>query len=107
MDSRFLPNSLPQSGFLIITQVLREGGGPIPLGRSRWLAGVASGEFPPPLRFAGRNVWKVEDILDLIGRIGREAPPARGHPELAARTAIARAARRRRRDAPSDASAAG
>src|SRR5215207_9152105 len=34
------PTPLPSSGYVVMAQILREGGGPIPLGRSRWLAGV-------------------------------------------------------------------
>ncbi len=41
--------------------------GPIPVSRSKWWAGVASGQFPKPLKISSRVTgWRVEDIRALI-----------------------------------------
>jgi prophage regulatory protein len=44
----------------------------IPIGRSQWLAGVASGRFPKPVKgVLGARVtaWRVEDIRALIASV--------------------------------------
>lgn len=39
----------------------------IPVSRSAWFAGVASGRFPQPIRFGKRiSCWHESDILDLM-----------------------------------------
>ena len=41
--------------------------GPIPVGRSTWLAGVKSGRFPPPYKLGCRiTVWSSDDIDRLL-----------------------------------------
>jgi len=67
--------TLPETGFLRITQIL---GNPknntppiIPVSKSTWWAGVAAGRFPQPLKLSpGVTVWRAEDIRALI-----EQPP--------------------------------
>ena len=69
--------SLPETGFLRLRQII---GDPkadppvpplIPVSRSTWWAGVASGRFPQPLKLSpGVTVWRAEDIRALI-----EQPP--------------------------------
>ena len=67
--------TLPESGFLRLSQIV---GNPktnippiIPVSKSTWWAGVASGRFPQPLKLSpGVTVWRAEDIRALI-----EQPP--------------------------------
>ena len=69
--------SLLETGFLRLRQII---GNPkadppvpplIPVSRSTWWAGVASGRFPQPLKLSpGVTVWRAEDIRALI-----EQPP--------------------------------
>ena len=67
--------ALPESGFLRLSQIV---GNPktnippiIPVSKSTWWAGVASGRFPQPLKLSpGVTVWRAEDIRALI-----EQPP--------------------------------
>jgi prophage regulatory protein len=67
-------HQLPETGFLRINQII---GNPkakppipaiIPVSRSTWWAGVASGQYPQPVRTLGRRItaWRVEDIRTLI-----------------------------------------
>lgn len=66
-------NQLPETGFLRINQII---GNPkveppippiIPVKKSCWWAGVASGRFPKPVKLSARvTVWRVEDIRALI-----------------------------------------
>ena len=63
--------TLPETGFLRITQIL---GNPknntppiIPVSKSTWWAGVASGKFPKPVKLGpATTAWRVEDIQALI-----------------------------------------
>lgn len=61
-------NQLPETGFLRLPQII---GDPkaeppippiIPIKKSCWWAGVASGRFPKPVKLGPRvTVWRVED----------------------------------------------
>ena len=54
---------LPDTGFIRLKAVLHH----IPVGKSSWWAGVASGRFPKSYKIGPRNtVWKVEDIRSFI-----------------------------------------
>jgi len=58
--------TLPETGFLRLPQVLQF----IPIGRSTWWAGVASGRFPAPIKLGPRTtVWKAQDIIKLLSDI--------------------------------------
>lgn len=58
---------LPATGFLRIRQVLQF----IPVSRSTWWAGVASGRFPKPCKLGPRTTaWTVESIRELIAAAG-------------------------------------
>lgn len=85
-------NQLPETGFLTLAQIIgqkevtekqaaenrKRGKGPkrprpgipaiVPVGKSCWWAGVASGRFPAPVKVGtGRgSFWKVESIRALI-----------------------------------------
>ena len=66
-----MDRSIPQTGFLRLRQIVgdkTQGIPPIiPVSRSTWLAGVASGKFPKPIKLsAGVTVWRVEDIRTFI-----------------------------------------
>ena len=66
-----MDRSIPQTGFLRLRQIVgdkTQGIPPIiPVSRSTWWAGVASGKFPKPVKLsAGVTVWRVEDIRTFI-----------------------------------------
>jgi prophage regulatory protein len=65
---------LPETGFIRLFQIV---GNPksdppitpiIPVSKSTWWAGVASGRYPQPVRSLGNRItaWRVEDIRALI-----------------------------------------
>lgn len=57
------PNVLPAAGFMRLNTVLRI----IPVSRSSWWLGIASGRFPKPIKLGPRtSAWRVEDIRALI-----------------------------------------
>ncbi len=65
--------SIPETGLLRLTQII---GNPkadppipplIPVSKSTWWAGVASGQFPQSLKLSpGVTVWRAEEIRALI-----------------------------------------
>jgi len=56
-------NQLPSEGFIRLPKVLEV----LPFSRSRWFAGVASGEFPKPKKLSQNvSAWSVADIRELI-----------------------------------------
>ena len=56
------------TGFLRLPSILAPGG-PIPVSKSTWWAGVKSGRFPQPVKLGPRiTAWRVEDIRTLIER---------------------------------------
>ena len=66
-----MDRSIPQTGFLRLRQIVgdkAQGIPPIiPVARSTWWAGVASGRFPKPIKLsAGVTVWRVDDIHAFI-----------------------------------------
>lgn len=66
-------NSLPETGFLRLTQIL---GNPkasppvlpiIPISKSAWWEGVRSHRYPQPVKLGPRTTaWRVEDIRALV-----------------------------------------
>lgn len=63
------PASLPETGFLRLRQVLQL----IPIGSTRWYAGVKAGEFPAPVSLGGRaKGYRVADIRALIERLNTQ-----------------------------------
>lgn len=59
-------DGLPATGFLRLNAVLRL----IPVSRSCWWAGVASGRYPQPVRLGPRvTAWRVEEIRNFIDDI--------------------------------------
>ena len=64
-------HSIPETGFLRLSQIIgskKENIAPIiPVGRTTWLMGVKSGDYPQPVKLSPRTVaWRVEDIRQLI-----------------------------------------
>jgi hypothetical protein len=64
----------PQVGFLRLKQIIGDPDADppipplIPVCKSTWWAGVASGRYPKPVKSLGARVtaWRAEDILRLI-----------------------------------------
>lgn len=55
-----------QSRLLRLSQIIAPDG-PIPVGKSTWWSGVASGKFPKPIKLGPRiTVWRAEDIDALV-----------------------------------------
>ncbi len=64
-------HTIPSKGYLRLSQIIgdKEENVPaiIPIGRTTWLEGVKSGDYPKPVRLSKRTVaWRVDDILDLL-----------------------------------------
>lgn len=67
-------NQLPLDGLLRISQICgdRKRGIPpiVPVSRSTWWAGVASGRFPAPVRLGSKlTFWKAADIRALVAKL--------------------------------------
>lgn len=59
--------TLPETGFVRLPQVLQL----IPISKSSWWAGVASGRYPAAVKLSERTTcWRVEDIRALIQSVG-------------------------------------
>jgi prophage regulatory protein len=73
-----MSQALPETGFVGLRQIIGDPKsdppilGPIPVGKSTWWDGVRTGRFPAPVRIGRRTLWRVEDIRELIERIGKE-----------------------------------
>ncbi len=72
-------NSLPETGYLRIRQIIgdKKAKPPlppiIPVSRSSWWDGVKKGKFPKPVKIGERTtVWKVEDIRALIEKYSNQ-----------------------------------
>jgi prophage regulatory protein len=62
------PSMLPDEGFVRLSAIIGPGG-PIPVSKSTWWAGVKDGRFPRPIKLGrGITVWRVEEIRALIER---------------------------------------
>lgn len=60
---------LPQEGFVRISPILAV----YPISESAWWAGVAAGVYPKGVKISPRcTAWRVEDIRDLLARVGGE-----------------------------------
>lgn len=58
--------SIPITGFMRLPQVLAV----FPVGKSTWLAGVASGRYPKGVKLSpGCTAWRAEDIRALCESI--------------------------------------
>jgi len=66
-----MDRSIPQTGFLRLRQIVgdkTQGIPPIiPVSKSTWWAGVASGKFPKPVKLGpATTAWRAEDIQALV-----------------------------------------
>ena len=62
---------LPDTGFVRLASIIAPSG-PIPVSKSTWWQGVKDGRFPKPVKLGVKTTaWRVEDIRDLIERLGR------------------------------------
>jgi prophage regulatory protein len=56
----------PNDGFVRLSSILAPKG-PLPISRSSWWAGVASGRYPKPVKLGPRiTAWRVNDLRALI-----------------------------------------
>lgn len=68
-------NQLPETGFLRLPQIIGDAKAEppippiIPVKKSCWWAGVASGRFPKPVKLGRCTMWRVEDIKALIASV--------------------------------------
>jgi predicted DNA-binding transcriptional regulator AlpA len=61
--------TLPATGFLRLNQVLQL----LPIGKTKWYAGLRTGEFPQPISLGPRaKGYRAEDIAALIKRLGSQ-----------------------------------
>jgi predicted DNA-binding transcriptional regulator AlpA len=62
--------TLPTTGFLRLNQVLKF----LPIGKTKWYAGIKTGEYPRPVSLGPRTSgYRAEDIRALIARLGSQA----------------------------------
>ncbi|PCI44126.1 MAG: transcriptional regulator [Proteobacteria bacterium] len=60
---------LPDAGFMRLTQVLSV----MPISKTAWYEGIKEGKFPAPVKLGERTAaWRVQDIRNLITRLGGE-----------------------------------
>ncbi|MBV1776022.1 AlpA family phage regulatory protein [Burkholderiaceae bacterium DAT-1] len=65
-DVRKQRAELPAEGFVRLTQIIGPGG-PIPVSKSTWWAGVKSGRYPQSVKLGPRiTAWRVSDIRALL-----------------------------------------
>ena len=83
--------TLPLTGFVRLPVVLQH----IPVGRSTWWAGVQGGRFPAPVKIGGVTAWRVQDLHDLIERLG-QAPTGQGGERVVEKASALRDAEDRR-----------
>jgi len=56
----------PNDGFVRLSSILAPKG-PLPISRSSWWAGVASGRYPKPVKLGPRiTAWRVRDLVRLM-----------------------------------------
>ena len=73
-----MQHTLPQTGYVRLTQIIgdKKAGIPalIPISRSSWWNGIAEGRYPKGVKIAPHTTaWKVETIRALIERLGGAA----------------------------------
>lgn len=69
MLSSIEQTSLPEVGFIRLPKILAY----FPISRSAWYAGIKSGIYPAGTKISLRcTAWRVEDIRELLARVGGE-----------------------------------
>lgn len=66
---RDFPPELPASAWLTLSEVLQY----VPISRSQWFRGVASGQLPAPHKVGRLAFWKARDIRALLDMGPRRA----------------------------------
>ena len=63
-----MDSNMSQKGFLRLNQVLEL----LPIGKSRFWAGIKSGRFPKPVKLGVRtSAWRREDIYALLEKFSK------------------------------------
>lgn len=66
-----IPKPLPETGFVRLPDVLHHVG----ISKSKWYAGVKSGEYPQSVSLGPNSVaWRAEDVRALLSRISTSRP---------------------------------
>ncbi|OAI12074.1 transcriptional regulator [Methylomonas koyamae] len=72
-------SKLPETGFLRLKQIIGDPkaeppiSGLLPMSKSSWWDGVKKGIFPKPIKMGpNMTAWRVEDIAELIARLGAQ-----------------------------------
>jgi len=60
-----MANTLPETGFLRLAQILKL----IPVSKATFWSGVKTGRFPKPFKNGNCTFWRVEDIKALIEKM--------------------------------------
>jgi prophage regulatory protein len=69
MSNKNDDRQLPTKGFVRLSAILGPGG-PIPVSKSTWWAGVKSGRFPTPVKLGPRmTAWRIEEIRALLEQL--------------------------------------
>ena len=66
---------MTELGFYALKDIVRLKGNKdslLPISRSTWLRGIESGEYPKPVKIAGRNAWPKSEIHALIEKLSNE-----------------------------------
>ncbi|ATG90154.1 helix-turn-helix transcriptional regulator [Methylomonas koyamae] len=70
---------LPETGFLRLKQIIGDPkakppiSGLLPMSKSSWWDGIKKGIFPKPIKMGpNMTAWRVEDIAELIARLGAQ-----------------------------------
>jgi predicted DNA-binding transcriptional regulator AlpA len=67
-------HNLPEEGFCKLPQVLKA----IPVSKSTWFRGIASGKYPPSVKIGTRaSAWRVEEIRKCIATLTIESDSSR------------------------------
>jgi len=65
-------NEFPEAGYVRLKQILGPGG-PLPISKSGFWAGIKAGKFPKPRKISARvTVWRAEDIRQLLQKIEQD-----------------------------------
>lgn len=72
-------SKLPETGFLRLKQIIGDPKakppicGLLPMSKSSWWDGIKKGIFPKPIKMGpNMTAWRVEDIAELIARLGAQ-----------------------------------
>ena len=66
---------MSELGFYALKDIVRVGNNTeslLPISRSTWLRGIESGEYPKPIKIAGRNAWSKSEIHALIEKLSSD-----------------------------------